>query len=172
MPRSTFETRLAASRAVVAALRSAGPQSMPMHHADQLTAAARDAHRLSVILGEVAAALEPERQWRDATIPESSVAAEEISARVYAAVAGCDLCHHLRRGSPQPAWARLPLRRLDCNRCAATFRHPPSGEDDVCDWCHRAGVDEFTAVALQVGPLIALGDACDRCAAALLEAAA
>lgn len=168
---SRFEERLATGRSVVAAIRDAGPR-FPLAYVDQLAAAAHDAHELSHTFGEVAALLEPDRHWHASCLDASPGHADEVSARIYAAVAGLELCWHLRRSGPQPAWARLPLHRLDCSRCAQTMRRPPAGEDDRCDWCGAVGVDWFTPVVLQMGPLITVGDAGPCCAGILQEVAA
>ena len=73
-------------------------------------------------------------------------------------------CCHLKRGGPQPAIVRLPLRRFDCGRCVRTLRRPRPDEADRCDVCGARGVVTFVPFAMRMGPALVLGDACPDCA--------
>jgi hypothetical protein len=84
-----------------------------------------------------------------------------------AALLGCvNVCVHLRRGGPQPAIARLPLRRVDCERCIGTLWRPATGADE-CDVCERRGITVFYPFAVRLGPALLVGDACCACAGVL-----
>jgi len=136
---------------------------------DQSAAAARDSeawlHRVAVLLpliepircGGITGPIQGDR-WS----PEGV----EAVSRLLATVWEFRSCIHLRRTPAQPALAALPLRRVDCRRCAGTKRNPPADEDDRCDWCGARGVVDFTPIIVQYGPLLAAGDACDACAPA------
>src|SRR5215203_5038158 len=105
----------------------------PVHLADQLAAASTDARRWHDRLGVVLPAVDPGRRWyhRAAGAPS-----DDVRAYLLAALLGCvTVCLHLRRGGPRPAVARLPLRRVDCERCAQTLSRPPAEDDDRCDVC-------------------------------------
>jgi len=170
-PTPDYEERLAASRKLVAALKTSGPW-LPDHTLDQVAAAAAEAHHLGHRLAGILQVLEPERRWQSRCVDTNLGTVDEVDARVLAALAGCQPCHHIRRDGPQPAFAVLALRRLECARCRQTVRRPPPGDDDRCDWCGTPGVVLFTPLALQRGPVVLLGGACDQCAAVLREAAA
>jgi hypothetical protein len=88
--------------------------------------------------------------------------------RLLAMLLGCpQRCPHLRQGGPQPALARLALRRADCLACAATVPAPPAADHDRCDGCGQRGVRWFTPLVACRGPLLVVGDVCATCAAAL-----
>ncbi|MGH9001512.1 MAG: hypothetical protein ACRDYV_00120 [Acidimicrobiia bacterium] len=168
---SDYEQRLAAARDALPRLREPGTGRLPGHVVDQIGAASHDAHGLSHRLAATLRLLEPGRGWRETC--GYTATPTDIEARILVALLDVrTVCPHLRRAAPQPAWARLALHRLDCSRCLHTRRHPPPGEDDRCDWCGGRGVEVFTSVAFQRGPMLVLGDACDACAAQLLEVAA
>lgn len=157
-PRPDFETRLAIARRLLA--RGAAP--VPVHVADQLDAAGREVRMLHDRLGTVLPLLEPHRSWRQRIDPDPS---DDVRAHLLAAVLGTEAsCVHLRRGGPQPAIIRLPLRRIDCTRCAQTLRRPPAGEADRCDVCGARGVAIFHPFAMRQGPAFVMGDGCPDCA--------
>ena len=138
---------------------------MPVHLADQLKAAStevREAHdRLCIVLPLLA----PDRTWRQRVEPCSS---DDVRANLLAGVLGCTaFCCHLKRGGPQPAFIRLPLRRGDCGRCVQTLRRPPCDEDDRCDLCGARGVVTFVPFAVRQGPAVIAGDVCRSCATVL-----
>lgn len=156
----------------LAALRRLPVPQLPDHELDQLRAATTSARGFLDRFGLVAGTLEPDR-W-GSTHPRHSdeeEAAREAWVRVLLALTGSRFCPHLRRGGPQPATARLPLHRVDCDRCLQTSRRPPRDEADRCDWCGDRGIETFHPVALHVGPLVAIGDACHQCGTALRAAA-
>lgn len=97
----------------------------------------------------------------------SQAARLELVIRATLALRGSTACSHLRKSGPQPAFASLPLHRVDCLRCARTLRKPPGDEDDRCDWCGDRGVEVFTAWGFHLGPIFIGGDACDSCVASL-----
>ena len=132
---------------------------------DQLGAAAREANDYLLRLRDVLSAIDPERRWSSAA--GRGEVPDKVTALVVEALAGMRPCPHLRRGGPQPAWARLPLHRLDCRRCLATMRRPPPDEGDRCDWCGARGQVVFRAIAIQLGTVVVLGDA-GRCCAGVL----
>ncbi len=164
-----FTERLAGARAFVAAAKAGAIPPPPVHLADQLLAATEDAHLIALRLSAALRVVDPDRGWRSAT--GDACDPGEVDARIIAALAGCRLCPHLRRG-PQPATVCLALRRVECARCRQTYRKPPADEDDRCDWCGARGASLFTPVAFQRGPLVVIGDACDACAAVLVFEAA
>jgi hypothetical protein len=137
---------------------------MPAHLADQLDAAASEVREAHDRLGVVMPFLAPDRRWhrRAETAPS-----DDIRAYLLAGVLGCTAyCVHLRRGGPQPAFIRLPLRRADCARCAQTIRRSVTG-DDECDLCSARGVEMFSPFAVRHGPALIAGDVCQSCADAL-----
>jgi hypothetical protein len=84
-------------------------------------------------LGIVLSILAPERAWHHRI---DAIPSDEVKAYLVAVVLGSEAwCCHLKRGGPQPAVIRLPLRRADCSRCSQTLRKPPANEDDRCDVC-------------------------------------
>jgi hypothetical protein len=106
--------------------------------------------------------LQPDRRWRQRVDVAPS---DDVKALLLAAVFDCTtICVHLRRGGPQPAFVRLPLRRIDCERCAGTVRRPPPDEADRCDVCGARGVVTFVPLVANHGPALVLGDACSDCA--------
>ena len=154
----TFADRLAQARALVAR----GAQPLPGHLADQLGAAGAEAGALHDRIGAALPILDPRRGWRRR---EEAAPSDETRAYLLAALFGCAaVCVHLRRGGPRPAFVRLPLRRIDCERCTRTLRRPPSDEDDRCDICGARGVAIFHPFAVRLGPTLVLGDACAGCA--------
>lgn len=156
-PAAPFRDRLALAQLMVAR----GPRQMPVNIADQTKAAGREMHRVYDHLGELLPALEPDRNWRQRTDLAST---DETRSLLLAALLGCvNVCVHLRRGGPQPAYCRLPLRRVDCGRCSQTLCRPSTG-DDECDVCGAVEVDVFHPFAVQLGPLLLAGDVCSGCA--------
>jgi hypothetical protein len=92
----------------------------------------------------------------------------ETRAHRLAALLGCTtVCLYLRRGGPRPAVARLPLGRVDCERCAQTLYQPPLEDVDRCDVCTSRGITTFHPFAVRQGPLLLAGDACPDCATVL-----
>jgi hypothetical protein len=150
-----FTTRLALARAMI----RHGASPAPAHVADQVAAAAADTRGLHDRLGLMLPLLEPERHWRHRVDTSPST-----TTRMYllAALMACTMiCPHLRGGGPQPAIARLPLHRVDCERCAQTLRRRPPDDEDRCD---ARGVAIFHLFAVHLGPTLITGDACPRCA--------
>ncbi len=162
MNQLSFSSRLELARQLIAY----GPSDVAGHLQDQMEAAARDAHRVVDNAGAVLRCIQPGRRWHRRDEIE---AGSEQNAYLAAAVLGClpRCCPHLRKGGPQPAFARLPLERLDCGRCVRTFRVPPASDNDRCDVCHRRGVLTFVAFAVASGPVLVTGDACPACATVL-----
>jgi hypothetical protein len=155
-----FPARLALARRMVAR----GPGSPPIQIADQLDAAGREMRGLHDRLGQVLPVLEPERHWRHRTDIDPT---DDTRALLLAAVLGCvNVCVHLRRGGPRPAFCRLPLRRVDCGRCSQT-RWPTATGADECDVCGATETDLFYPFAVNRGPLLIAGDVCGGCAEAL-----
>lgn len=156
--RAPFRDRLALARRMLAR-RASRP---PVHLADQLDAAGREARVLHDRLGAVLPLIEPDCNWRRRADAEPS---DDTRAYLLAALLGCTtVCIHIRRGGPQPAIARLPLGRVDCDRCVGTLYRPPLGDDDRCDICTTRGVTTFHPFAVRLGPLLLAGDACRACA--------
>ena len=143
-----------------------GPPSVPVHLADQLEAATDEVHVLAGRLGVLLPVLVPDRAWFQRMDTSPSV---DARALLLAALLGClgAICCHLKRGGPQPAIGRLPLRRVDCTRCVGTVRRPPPDDVDRCDVCDRRGVVTFSPFAVRQGPLLLIGDACQPCAGTL-----
>jgi hypothetical protein len=139
-----------------------GARTMPVHLADQLRAASTDTRHLHDRIGAIMPLLEPGRNWRQRMDASPST---ETRAFLLAAVLGCStVCPHLKRGGPQPAIARLPLHRVDCERCVQTLRRPPPDESDRCDVCGRLETLTFHPFAVRLGPVLVAGDACRSCA--------
>ena len=157
-----FATRLRFARALIAG----GATPAPAHLADQFDAASVEVRAAHDRLGAVLPILEPDRNWRQRLDSDPSA---EVRAYLLAALIGClgAVCPHLRRGGPRPAFARLPLRRVDCTKCLRTLRRPPPDEADRCDVCGARGVTTFHPFAGQHGPAMVMGDACPRCASVL-----
>ena len=157
MTRYPFADRLALARRLVAR----GAARPPVHLADQLDAAGRDARRLHDHIGAALPILEPGRAWYHRI---DAIPSDEVRAYLLAAVLDCvNVCVHLRRGGPRPAIARLPLRRVDCERCVQTLRRPTTAADE-CDVCQTRDVVLFSPFACRLGPAIVAGDACPDCA--------
>jgi hypothetical protein len=92
---------------------------------------------------------------------------DETRAYLLAAVLGCTtVCIHIRRGGPQPAYCRLPLRRVDCQRCVATMYRSVTAADE-CDLCSAPEVLTFVPFSVRQGPVMLVGDACASCAGVL-----
>jgi hypothetical protein len=155
--RPTFSERLALARAMIAH----GAAPTPVHLADQLRAAGSEVRQIHDRLGAELPALQPDRHWRARVDADPS---DDVRAILLAAVMGCLPCPHLRHGGPQPGIAKLPLRRVDCGRCAQTLRRPPAEDADRCDLCGRRGIVTFVPFAMRSGPLLVAGDACAGCA--------
>jgi len=153
-----FATRLRLARDLLAR----GASVLPVHLADQFEAASAEVREVHDRLGVVLPLLAPDRTWRHRVEP---CASDETRAYLVAGVLGCTTyCCHLRRGGPQPAFVRLPLRRADCGRCVQTLRRTPIGEDDRCDLCGARGVVTFHPFAVRHGPALIAGDVCPICA--------
>jgi hypothetical protein len=157
-----FGQRLATARQLMAAGWAGSHLS---HIQDQLEAAADESKDQLHLLGFVATLAEPERGWRQ----RSEIGDPEQRAVLLAAMLDCmpARCPHLRKGEPQPAYALLPLRRIDCRRCVGTWRRPPLEDSDRCDVCGARDVSFFVPFAVAVGPTLIAGDACSSCAGVL-----
>jgi hypothetical protein len=156
-----FSERLALARRLIAR----GSSGLPPHVADQLDAAGRETRVLHDRLMTVLPALQPDRNWRQRLDGSPS---DEVRAYLLAALLGCTrVCVHLRRGGPRPAIARLPLHRVDCDRCSATIYATPAEDVDRCDVCTQLGVVVFHPFAVRLGPALLAGDACPTCAVVL-----
>jgi hypothetical protein len=158
----TWEERLALAEGLIGRLESIDWRALaPAWFVDQAAAAHRDAVSVHHRLADTLVALQPGRGWHRSETDEPS---RPVSARLLAAWLGVKTyCPHLRKGSPQKVFVRLPLHRADCERCVGTSWKPPAGEDDRCDICERRGIEEFSAFAITYGALVFLGDACDEC---------
>jgi hypothetical protein len=155
----SFSDRLA----LAARLVTRPPDPLPTHQADQLRAATAETLDRFATVGVVLPLVDPTRAWHTAIMEPTA----GRMALIYAALLGCPPCIHLRRDGPQPAQVNLACRRTDCQRCAATVRRPPPGEDDRCDWCTARGISKFVPVTLHTGALIVVGNCCDDCARVL-----
>lgn len=160
LSRLSFDQRLARARAMLAA---AADRQLPQHIHDQIGAAAKDAFAFHADVVSTLRTIDPHRRWQ----ARSDEAPSEARAYLLAALLICAPCPHLRGGGPQPGIARLPLKRLDCHRCAGTFRRPPPEDDDACDLCGRHGITWFTPFVVTSGPATLTGDLCATCAGAL-----
>lgn len=158
----TFAQRLQDARFILA---HRGQRTVPLHLDDQLQAAEAEALTLSHRLLDALRTITPGRGWKAATHPPSL----DAEAHVLAAVLAClpRTCPHLRNGGPQPAYAQLPLGRVDCTRCLHTLRLPPAEDADRCDLCGARGIAWFVPIALTSGPLTVIGDVCSACAGVL-----
>jgi len=158
---ATFADRLSLARRLIA--RGAARQPVPL--ADQLAAAGSEARVLHDRIGAALPILQPDRDWRQRIEVAPS---DDVRAYILAAVLDCvNVCVHLRRGGPRPAFVQLPLRRIDCERCVRTLRRPPPDESDRCDVCGSRGVVTFVPFAGHHGPVLVMGDACTGCAGIL-----
>lgn len=138
---TSFSARLAVARRLLAR----GAKTVPVHLADQLVAAGREAGRIADRVGALMLIFEPSRDWFHRRHADAS---DEVRAYVLTAVLGCiaDVCCHLRRGGPRPAHVLLPLRRVACLRCAVPVRRPVTAVDE-CGACRAcAAVLGFSAV--------------------------
>jgi hypothetical protein len=161
-----FATRLRLARELLAR----GPAQMPVHLADQFAAASAEVREAHDHLGAVLPLLAPDRTWRQRV---DLCASDEVREHLVAGILGSTAyCCHLKRGGPQPAFVRLPLRRADCGRCAQTIRRSVTAEDE-CDLCGARGVVTFVPFACRQGPALIAGDVCPGCARVLgiMEAA-
>lgn len=157
----TFEQRLAAARKIACELRR---RSMPIHMADQASAAARDAFRLFLTAAQVEQAATGRFYNNGRPYHVTGDEAAEKTIVLFAGVIACRPCPHLRTGGPQPAAARLAARRLDCQRCVRTVRRPVV-PDDRCDLCCELVPDNrFWPLRSQGGALLVVGDVCRGCA--------
>lgn len=160
-PTAPFSARLELARRLVAR----GPSPLPTHTVDQIRAAGRETRQIHDHLVSVLPQIEPDRHWRQRMDSKPS---DETRAYLLAALLGCTtICLHIRRGGPRPAIARLPLRRVDCERCVQTLYRSPAGEADRCDVCATQGVVTFFPFSVRQGPVMLVGDACRSCAGAL-----
>jgi len=166
---TAYADRLDAARRLFEWLRATGGVDLPTDLADQLGAATRDTYQRFNVMAAVLPILEG-RDWHRHAVQHPNPSVDECHARTLAAIAGFTSCPHLRdrTASPRPVYARMPLRRLDCERCTRTFRNPPPGEADRCDWCGKRGVIEFWPLVYTTGPMLVAGDACDDCHAGLV----
>src|SRR5207253_2876816 len=130
---------------------------------DQLQAAARETEEQAGAAGVFLRLVQPDRNWRQMRRGPT----DEQQVYLTAALLGCLPCVHLRWSGPQPVVASLPLRRLDCRRCAQALRAPPTDDGDRCDVCGDRGISWFTPFLVAVGPTLIGGDACPRCARVL-----
>jgi len=158
----SFATRLEMARQLIAGREQS---SLPPHELDQIEAAVADSHRIARDAAEFVRFVQPDRGWAERT-SQSSMATEQ-RAYLAAALLACTRCVHLRTQGPQPAIARLALRRLDCCQCVQTFRKPPPEDEDRCDVCGEHGVEQFVPFLCDSGPVIVGGDACPSCARVL-----
>ncbi len=147
-----YEARLARARRAVEAARGI---KLPTDLGDQLDAATRETQAHQDRLGKVLQFIEPDRDWR-AVKGIKGPLFDEATARQLAAIVGFQLCTHLRQTPAQPVIARMPLRRLDCQRCILTVVRPPSDEGDRCDWCGRRGVTNFWPMSINIGYMQAI----------------
>lgn len=163
-----YHDRVAGIRAALARLDPAtvtaavGPAMV-----DQVKAASTEAQTMLRRIGTTEHDVNPQR-FPDPTIRTSDdrAALDDITARVLAAMGEGNWrqCPHLRRTPAQPAQVRLPLRRVDCQRCAATWRTPPPHEDDRCDLCGSRGNESFWPIRFTITSWLVLGDMCRDCA--------
>jgi hypothetical protein len=159
-----FTDRLAIARRLVAAGPSVSPLSP--HVQDQFKAASSECKDKLHQAGFAAAVAEPHRGWRQRTRGDDPEARTLLLAAMLDCMAA--RCPHLRKGSsPQPAFALLPLRRIDCQRCVGVRRRPPAEDGDRCDVCGSRGVTFFTPFAVACGAVLISGDACPSCASTL-----
>ena len=161
-----FETRRALAEAMLEAPFDRSPATVAER--DQFHAAHREVRlgmgQVATLLPLVAPLVTPGRRW----YAQETTLEGERSARLLAALLGCaTVCQHLREGGPQPVIARLALRRLDCRRCATTWRNPPADEADRCDVCGTRGVTTFSEFEAATGLVVMLGNACMACAPVL-----
>lgn len=87
------------------------------------------------------------------------------AAFLIVAASGDDMkvCPHLQ--SPTPMIVDLAHRRMLCHPCASVApRLQVDPDDDSCDFCRRAGVQQFWPVITVVGSTMICGEACDSCA--------
>jgi hypothetical protein len=155
---ASFAAHLELARRLIAR----GPAPLPNHVTDQLDAAGAEARTLHDRIGAALPVLQPDRAWYQRI---DSSPSDDVRAYILAATLDCTtVCTHLRRGGPQPAFVQLPLRRVDCGRCAGTVRRPPADESDRCDVCGARGVVTFMPFAMRQGPALVVGDACAACA--------
>lgn len=153
--RLSFDDRLELARRLIA--RGSTP---PSHVVDQMDAAARETAAQMGIAGVLLTLTQPDRGWRhkhQGSTPEQQV-------YLTAALLGCCPCIHIRRSGPQPVVVSLPLKRIDCRRCAGTLRKPPTGDADRCDLCGSRGISWFIPFVAAIGPTLIAGDVCQSCA--------
>jgi hypothetical protein len=158
-PSYSFRDRLTLARVMIAN----GALPLPTHTLDQLDAAGTDTRKLHDRMAAVLPIIEPDRHWQARTDGSPSV---DVRATLTAAVLGCDICVHLRKGGPQPSFARLSLKRIDCQRCVQTARRPVTAPDE-CDVCQSLGIETFFPFGVRMGPTLIAGDACPACAETL-----
>src|SRR5688572_19921330 len=88
----------------------------PAHYRDQVEAASREARAIHGRAAVTLPLLAPDHgvwYWNQDPSPSG-----KRQLYLTAAILGCAVtCSHLRRGGPQPAFARLALGRIDCQRC-------------------------------------------------------
>lgn len=160
MTRYDFPARLVAAQRLLAR----GAALLPCGLTDQMQAANAEVRSLSDRLGMLLPVLAPDRSWH-----QRMDAAPSLETRAYllAGMLGCTtVCSHLRKGGPQPAIVRLPLGRIDCQRCVQTLRRPVTLEDE-CDLCGKPEVLTFVPFAVRQGPALIAGDVCTACAGTL-----
>lgn len=161
-----FDERLAIAREILRYAPDA-VSHIPAHDRDQLQAAADETRVFAQVARNFLTASQPERGWR---LLERANPLPDQHAYLLAALLDISSCSHLRKGGPQPAFGSLPLRRIDCQQCVQTRRTPPPEDGDRCDVCGTRGIDFFIPFSCATGPVLVSGDACSRCAVALLPA--
>jgi hypothetical protein len=163
--RESFAERLTQARAILA-LHGDAARAMPVAVVDQIAAASRDAaERLLGTTHRRLATAKPDGGWERGVWEKDEHPA--AVGHLIAAMLGCtETCPHLKIGAP--VIARLPMRRLDCEVCAATMPLPPRiAAEDQCDYCDARPVHRFMPVVITLGPTMFVGDACHECGLAL-----
>ena len=133
------------------------PITDPTALADQLTAAARDAHtRLADIAAHIGAPITPGPI--PAWLTDHYRAIQEALHRGEG-----DACPHLD-GGPTVAYAAVwAPARLACQACAPTFLHPDNPTEDMtCDRCRRTA-DGLATGVLAIGPFLLAFGLCPPC---------
>lgn len=151
-------------------MSTASPELGPATRAwvDQIDAAAAEMEPEFWRINRALRDVDPERGWRTRHPDPHSPIGREVAARALTAATGCKPCAHLLAASGGlPNYTMLAARRAVCRACLASVVAPPAAEDDCCDWCRARGISRFTPIALQIGPALLIGDACEQCAAGL-----
>lgn len=159
-----YEHRLQAARTALAAVRELSPPLPGDPGIDQVAAAGDEAMAGFESMVAAGALSEPDRLW--ATSTTGTDRHDEVMARAFAAVSEVVLCSHLRHGGAQPVTVLLANRLMVCRRCVKTHRRVPADQMDRCHLCGDA-TPSAVGIAMQVGPVLLLGDVCRVCADAL-----